>query len=120
MSNELIKVVSLPVIEERLRTLEPEIKAIVDDATSLVCTEETIQAVKAKRAELNKLAADLENQRKYVKSAIMAPYNAFEAVYKECAIDVLKAADVALKGKIDAVEAEQKQRCEEGLGAAGR
>lgn len=115
MDNELIKVVSLPVIEERLRTLEPKIRAEVDAALSLVCTEETIQTVKAKRAELNKLADDLENQRKYVKATIIAPYNAFEAVYKECVTDTLKAADEALKGKISDVENEQKTRCEESL-----
>lgn len=115
MDNELIKVVSLPVIEERLRTLEPKIKAEVDAALSLVCTEETIQTVKAKRAGLNKLSDDLERQRRYVKTSIMAPYNAFEAVYKECVTDALNAADSALKGKINAVELEQKRRCEEGL-----
>lgn len=57
----------------------------------------------------------LEAQRKAVKAAVMGPYNAFEAVYRECVLDALKSADVSLKVKIDDVENEQKRRCEEGL-----
>lgn len=113
--SDLIRVVSLPVIEERLRTLKPQIEEEVNEALSLACTEETVQAVKAKRAELNKLFSELEEQRKAVKTKIMAPYNVFEAVYKECVTDALKSADESLKGKISAVEEEQKRRCEEDL-----
>ena len=115
MTENLIKVVALPVIEERLRSMKSEIDKKVEEALALICTEETVQTVKAERARLNKLCAELESQRGAVKSAIMGPYNAFEAVYKECVTDALKAADIALKGKIDDVEKEQKQRCEEGL-----
>lgn len=114
-AGELIQVVQLPVIQERLRSMKEAIDREVSEACSLACTEETIQAVKNKRAELRKLLDGLEGQRKAVKSAVMGPYNAFETVYKECVADALKSADIALKGKIDEVESEQKRRCEDGL-----
>lgn len=114
-AGELIQVVQLPVIQERLRSMKEAIGREVEEACSLACTEETIQAVKNKRAELRKLLDGLEVQRKAVKTAVMGPYNAFETVYKECVADALKSADAALKGKIDEVETEQKRRCEDGL-----
>jgi hypothetical protein len=45
----------------------------------------------------------------------MAPYNAFESVYKECVNAPFAAADNILKGKIEAVENELKGRCEDYL-----
>ena len=95
--NELIKVVQLPVIEEQLRSMKEAVDKRVEEALSLVCTEETIQTVKSARAELNKEFQALEEQR------------------KECVSDAFKKADAALKGKVDATEREIKQRCEDGL-----
>lgn len=115
MDNNAIQIVQLPIIREQLQPLKERIDKEVSDALSLVCTEETIQTVKATRASLNKMLTELEEQRKAVKAQIMAPYNEFEAVYKECVIDTLKAADEALKFKISDVENEQKSRCEESL-----
>ncbi len=112
---ELIRVTQLPVIEERLRGLKEAVDAETAEAKSLVCTEETIQTVKAKRAELRKLFDALEVQRKAVKSAVLAPYEQFEATYKECVSDAFKDADAALKAKIDDTEREIKNRCEAGL-----
>lgn len=112
---ELIQVIQLPVIQERLRSMKGAIEQEVSEALSLACTEDTIQTVKGKRAELRKLLDSLEAQRKAVKTAVMGPYNHFESVYKECVSDTLKSADAALKNKIDEVETEQKRRCEEGL-----
>lgn len=114
-SAALIRVAQLPVIEERLRTQKEAIDSMVNAALSLVCSEETVQSVKAERTALNKQFNELESQRKEVKAAILAPYNQFEAVYKECVSDAFKRADAALKGKIDEVEGEMKRRCEDGL-----
>lgn len=114
---ELIQVVQLPIITEQLRSKKEEWDCRVKEAMSLVCTEDTIQAVKKERADLGKEFAWLEAQRKAVKSAIMKPYEDFEAVYKECVSDAYKAADTAMKEKISDVETEQKRRCEEGLRA---
>lgn len=110
--NELIRVVQLPVIEEQLRSVKSAVDARVADALSMVCSEDTIQAVKAERAELRKEFDELEDRRKAVKSSVMAPYIQFEAVYKECVSDAFNKADAELKRKIDDVEGEIKRRCE--------
>lgn len=101
---QLIKVVQLPQIEERLRSLSEDIDKQVQEATSLVCTEETVKSVKTVRASLNKRLAALEEQRMAVKKAILEPYEAFEKVYKECVKDKFVEADTTLKKKIDEVE----------------
>ena len=100
--NELIKVVQLPVIEEQLRSMKETVDKRVEEALSLVCTEETIQTVISARAELNKEFQELEEQRKEVKKAVLSPYERFETVYKECVSDAFKRADAALKSKVDA------------------
>ena len=110
---DLIRVTQLPVIEERLRSMQEQVKARTDEAMSMVCTPDTLTAVKAVRADLNKDFTALEEQRKAVKKAVMGPYEAFEAVYKECVSDAFREADVALKGKIGAVEADLKGRVEQ-------
>lgn len=113
--SELIKVIQLPVIEEQLRTAKEFVDKTVADAMSLVCTEETVQTVKAARADLNRQFAELEEQRKAVKAAVLDPYNRFEAVYKECVSDAFRRADADLKQKVADVESEMKRRCEDGL-----
>lgn len=115
MENELIQVVQLPIIEQRLRDLKDGIRKQVESALSLVCSEETLGTVKETRAALSKQFQELEGQRKAVKKAVLGPYEQFEAVYKDCVSDAFKRADGELKGKIDAVELEIKQRCETGL-----
>lgn len=113
--NDLIQVIQLPIIEERLRSLKESVDKQVDDALALVCTEETVQAVKASRADLSKQFKELEEQRKAVKKAVLGPYERFETVYKECVSEGFKRADAALKSEIDDVESEMKRRCEDGL-----
>ena len=115
MSEELIRVVSLPVIEEHLRSMKAVVDKQVNDALALVCTEDTVLTVKGVRSDLNKQFQALEEQRKAVKKAVLGPYEQFEAVYKECVSEGFKRADAALKGKIDDVESEMKKRCEDGL-----
>ena len=111
MSNtaELIRVVQLPEIEEHLQSIKVAVTQKVNDALSLVCTEDTVKSVKAVRADLNKDSKEFEEQRKAVKKAIMTPYEQFEAVYKECISDTYKRADIELKAKIDSVENELKE-----------
>ena len=70
---ELIRVTQLPVIEEQLKALSAEIDTKVNEAMSMVCTEDTVKAVKKVRAELNSQFWELEGQRKAVKKAIMGP-----------------------------------------------
>lgn len=111
MSNtaELIRVVQLPEIEEHLQSIKVAVTQKVNNALSLVCTEDTVKSVKAVRADLNKDLKDFEERRKAVKKAIMSPYEQFEAVYKECISDTYKRADIELKAKIDSVENELKE-----------
>lgn len=111
----LIEVRQLPIIAERLREVKDQVEATVAEATSLICTDDTVQAVKSRRAELRKQFDELEEQRKAVKQAVLAPYNDFEAVYKECISEPFKRADAALKSTIDGFEGELKARCREDL-----
>ncbi len=112
---ELIVVKQLPEIEERLRTVKESVNRRVSNALAMVCTEETLQAVKAERAKLNQEFAILEDQRKAAKKAVLEPYERFEEVYRDCVSIGFKQADEALRSKIAKVESEIKRRCEEGL-----
>lgn len=110
MNNEIIKVTQLPIIVEQLHEVKAEVTAKVEQALSLICTEDTVKDVKKVRSELNKELKDYEERRKAVKKAIMTPYEQFEAVYKDCISDTYKKADTELKGKIDSVENELKEQ----------
>ena len=112
---ELIVVKQLPEIEERLRTVKESVNRRVSNALAMICTEETLQAVKAERAKLNQEFAILEDQRKAAKKAVLEPYERFEEVYRDCVSIGFKQADEALRSKIAEVESEIKRRCEEGL-----
>lgn len=114
-SNELIILEQLPVIKYQLEQLSKEIKEKVDRANKLVVSEDTVKDVKKTRAELNKEFAELETQRKQVKSAIMAKYDEFEEIYRENVADLYKNADSELKTKIDEVEMNLKIQKEDEL-----
>ncbi|MBQ2392084.1 MAG: DUF1351 domain-containing protein [Clostridia bacterium] len=107
--SEIIELVQLPVIDERLQALKAEWEQKTATAIMLECSEENKQEIKKIRTALTKEFNGLEERRKSVKKAILAEYEAFEKVYKECVTLPYKAADGALKDKIDAVEAEQKK-----------
>lgn len=107
----LIEVRQLPIIAERLRSVKDQVELAVQEATSLVCTEETVQAVKTRRAELRKQFDALEAQRKAVKAAVLAPYEEFEKVYRECISEPFKRADGVLRDEIAAFEDELKAQC---------
>lgn len=112
MIKDLIEVKQLPVIEEQLRSVSTVIDERVKNATSLVCTEESVKTIKEIRAELNKDYKEFESKRKLVKEQVLKPYNDFENVYKECISDKFRNADIILKGKIDNVENELKAKKE--------
>lgn len=111
----LIAVKQLPVIEERLQTLKDRWKQMALDAESMVCTEETIQAVKAFRTQMRKEFDELEERRKQIKNAVMGPYEQFLSVYADCVADAFKMADAIFSRKISEVETDMKRRCEDGL-----
>ena len=113
MSNELIIVKQLPQIEEHLKERSEEIEKKVENAKSLVCTEENVKTIKEVRAELNKEFKEVETQRKMVKEQILAPYTKFEEIYKTYISDKYKSADIDLKNKIDTIENELKKQKEQ-------
>lgn len=113
--DELIVVRQLPIIEEQLRTLKDRWEQRTLDAETMVCTEETIQAVKAFRADMRREFEEVEALRKQAKQAVMEPYNRFEAVYRECITTAFQKADNACAGKVFEVETDMKRRCEDGL-----
>lgn len=110
MENNIIQVKQLPIIVEQLHEVKAEVTAKVEQALSLVCTEDTVKDVKKVRSDLNKELKTYEERRKAVKKAIMTPYEQFEAVYKECISDTFKKADTESKGKIESVENELKEK----------
>lgn len=110
MENGLIIVKQLPVIEDQLAAVKESITERVNQALSLVCTEDTYKDIKKVRADLNKEYAELEAKRKEVKTAVLAPYEKFEKVYKECAGDLYADADRKLKAKIAEVEEGLRQQ----------
>ena len=116
-SEALIEVRQLPIITERLRQVKEQVEAMTAEASSLVCTMETVQLVKQTRADLRKKFDELENQRKAVKAAVMGPYDAFVRVYEECISGPFRSADNKLKEQIDGFEGELKQRTIERLRA---
>lgn len=104
MTQDMIIIKQLPVIEERLHELKADITERVSDALALDCTEETVKEVKKVRAALNKEFGEYEKARKEVKKAISEPYDNFIAVYNDCVSDVFKKADAELKNKVATVE----------------
>jgi len=116
MSN-LITLKQIPIIEEKLKTISERIDEKIALADSLVCSDGTVKQVKAMRAELNKEFADLEDDRKAVKSGVMAPYEEFETVYKKYVSEKYRSADARLKEKISTVEDGLKKSKEDDIKA---
>lgn len=107
-NSDLIAVKQLPVIEEQLRSVKAQFEEAVAHAMALECTEDTLKEVRATRADLTKVFHALEKKRKEAKAEVLAPYLAFEEIYKECVTDVYKPCDEALAGQIHGVEDELK------------
>lgn len=115
MSNEVIKVVQLPVIAyEALKTIGAEVSQRIEalNLEGQVATEDTIKALKELRAELNKELKEYEDQRKAVKVAVNNPYSEFEVEYKAEISEKYDSGIKTLKEKIDKYELEIKRQKE--------
>jgi hypothetical protein len=110
MSNEIIVVKQLPVIEQHLAQIKQQVAERVETVTSLIVTEDTVKAVKKARAELGAEFKSWEEKRKEVKKAVITPYEKFEEVYNDCISNSYKTADKLLKQRIDEVENELKAK----------
>lgn len=115
VETELIIVKQIPVIEERLRSVKAQVETRVENALALAVGAESIQQAKEIRAELRKEFQQMEERRKAVKVQVLAPYNKFEATYKDCISETYQRADAILKQMVDDGERTIKQRCEDGL-----
>ena len=100
----IIVVKQLPVIEQQLIAIKNLFEAEVNSALSLECTEDTLQDVKKRRAELTKIFNALESKRKEAKKAILSPYESFEKIYQECVTEIYTPCDKKLAAKIKEVE----------------
>jgi hypothetical protein len=115
MSQELIIISQLPVIEEQLKAIKERWEAKAAEAAAMICTEETVQALKSQRAEMRKEFEEADTQRKAVKARYMEPWDKVEATFKACVKDAFTRADSSLKGSIAAFEKTIKDECEKNL-----
>lgn len=106
--NDIISITELSITEQALKRISEELKGKLEAALNMTCTEETKQAVKKYRAELKKEFEELENERKEKTKEYEKPLEEFKIVYNELIAKPFKAADQALRTKIDEVEAVQK------------
>ena len=105
--NEIVIIEQLPIIKEKLQIISDEIDTEIKNALSLECNEDSKVEVKNARANLNKVKTALEEKRKQVKSAVMQPYEEFEAIYNDLIKNKLGEADKILKERIDEIEKTQ-------------
>lgn len=111
-TNNLISVTRLPEITEQLHAVKELFGEKAREALALDCSEENLKEVRAVRADLTKIFKSLEEKRKEAKAAILAPYEAFEKVYRECVTDIYAPTDAELAGKIHDVENDLKAQKE--------
>lgn len=104
-----------PVISENLVDLQERVASIADMVNQLPRVPDSVPQVKKARADLRKYFDSLEEQRKAVKAAVMAPYNEAEAKYKALVSGPIQNADRLCKDFVDDVELDMKQACENGL-----
>lgn len=104
-----------PVISENLLDLNTRVSSITTMLSALPPEPENLPQVKKARADLRRCFESLEEQRKSVKAAVMAPYNDAEARYKRLVSDPINQADKLCKDFVDGVEATMKRECEDGL-----
>ena len=104
-----------PVISENLVDLQTRVNAIEEMVSQLPKEPDSLPQVKKARADLRKYFDSLEDQRKAVKAAVMAPYNDAEAKYKALVSGPIQQADRLCKEFVDGVESSMKRECEAGL-----
>lgn len=102
--SNLIEVTQLPIIRERLLSVKEQFERETSEALAMDCTEDTLKAVKERRARITRVFNALEDKRKQAKKAILAPYEAFEKVYRECVTAIYAPCDKELADKIHEVE----------------
>lgn len=108
----LMQVTQLPVITEQLKVFKEELSQMIADSLCLDCNEDNLKIVKKNKAEINKVYKDLEARRIEVKNLVLAPYNEFEVVYKECVKEVIEPGIKLLGERVTEVEDRIKDKKE--------
>lgn len=104
--NTGIELVQSPIIKQNLAFMGSQVTERINalNISGQVATIDTVKALKELRAELNKELTDFEQQRKFVKEAVLKPYNEFEELYKNQISEKYTTAISTLKDKIATVE----------------
>lgn len=108
-------------IEWNRAELEAAVKAKVAQYEGVTYTDDTIQAAKADRAELNKLKTAIEDRRKIVKKVINEPYTVFEKELKGILALIDKPVgiiDTQIKDYENQKKEEKKEKIREAYSAA--
>lgn len=112
-----LRCVTPPVISENLTAITAYVGNALSQLATLPRDKEGCATAKALRADLRRRFDALEDQRKAVKKAVMAPYDAAERAYKEKISAPINAADKQFKDWIDGYQNEIKQACQDELQA---
>ena len=99
-------------IEWNSEEIKAGIAAMMEDYRGLVFTENTVGDAKKDRANLNKLKAAFEDERKRVKKLCMDPYNRFEKKLKEVTVlidEPAKLIDAQIK-EVEQMKREEKRK----------
>lgn len=108
-------------IEWNRAELEAAVRAKVAQYEGVTYTDDTIQAAKADRAELNKLKTAIEDRRKIVKKVINEPYTVFEKELKGILALIDKPVgiiDTQIKDYENQKKEEKKEKIREAYSAA--
>lgn len=106
---EVLSIVNLQQTEQTLKEISERCKDRLKLAESMACTEETKQAAKKLRAELNKEFSEYEAERKERTAEYEKPLKMFKTLYEQYIAEPFRNADIALKVKINDVETVQKE-----------
>lgn len=113
---ELIRVVQSPEIAENLIAVKQKWQKSAEEALAMVCTKDTVKAVKAKRSEMEKEFSILDERRKDIKEFLLKPYKeVLMPIFTDCVLEPRNAAKDAYDKKIFDVESEIKRPCEDDL-----
>ena len=107
MNENLITLKQAPIIVyEKIKAVGQQIEAKIAELNldNQLVTDETLKSAKNTRTMLRKELAVFEEQRKFIKEQVNAPYEAFEKAYKEHIKVHYDKADNTLKYKIDEVQ----------------
>lgn len=110
----LIAVKQLPVSASKFQAIQTKAGQRIGEAKSLICTPESLLAVKSTRAEVQKEYDALEEWRKAIKNWVMEEYKRFEAQYKVSASGYVEALEL-YSSEIRETENAIKKDCEDSL-----